>query len=402
MVTFKDAEKLAQVIESLENYAVADSPLGEMTPVLQASKRDSIGDNSRQVYRDSQFWDSIFRKREHGNSHGWGEEHLILECFLTEWVARVPGLFWMPHAMLLRERANENIESVSDTWVKYSPAGKTDKVSGGIGTLHFPPDERGYHLVTLTCSLNASTGIPALITDDVWQQLRGSHGAEGRHLTGISGRWERMGPGWAERFQTIKGIPQGYLIVNSIDRHSIANDYAPVQFHPCSVMEYEAGSSKLFDFVYATADSGDPEWRRGIEDFFESYRREHGRNGTYLTSADIGDPLWNATYQTPADLRKGSHIGRSQLELLEARIQERLNDQNCIEQTLNQLVQVCDEPHELQMLSDEIDVPRTQWSAAGSLADAAASFLAAVVKRPGKMEELVQRISIRYAAAVGE
>ena len=399
MVTFQEAEKLALVIEALENYSVADAPLEKDMP--QRMDEKMVGRATDWHYSDDEFWRKLFWSRNHENHGGWGREHEISYCLMTEWVARVPGLFWTPQAKDLRQLASKHIESVSQSWITYSPPGKSDKVAGGVGTLRFPPDTHGNHLVTLTCGLNASSGIPALLSPDVWDQVRTNEGIEGRLLHSVTGRWEKMGPGWAERFETIRGLPQGYLIVNQIKSSAISNTYGPVQFHPVSVMEYEAGSNKLFDFVYATADSGNRNWRRETELFFEKYRSERGRNGTYLTAADIGDPLWDAQYLSPLELRRNSQSGKPHLELLEARVRDRLLDQSCIEQSLKELGQVFDDPRELQTLSDEIGVPRTLWSANGSLADAAASFVAAIIKRPKKIEELIQRISVRKHAARG-
>ena len=66
---------------------------------------------------------------------------------------------------------------------------------------------------------------------------------------------------------------------------------APVQAHPFSIMEYWDGDTQLHDFVFATADTSEPSFRRDLSKFFERYRNDKGREGTYLIASDIADPL---------------------------------------------------------------------------------------------------------------
>lgn len=101
----------------------------------------------------------------------------------------------------------------SKTWHVFKPLGKSQMVSGGVGTLRFPPDEMGRRLVSLSAHHNASSGIPVLISSDVWD----AHSlAEGRVINIVTARWQSMGnSGWAGRFPSISGIPKGFLVVNN-------------------------------------------------------------------------------------------------------------------------------------------------------------------------------------------
>ena len=393
MSGFSEAYQTAHVIETLENYAVAD----EVSAVHAEGRRDD-SDYPIDVADDRSFWQEVLDDP----ARYWERCYIIHECAASSWVARVPGLYWQPQSSLLRDRASAEIELESDEWLSYSPPGKSMQVHGGIGTLRFPPDDNGRHLLTLTCGVNASGGIPVLAGDDVWQKLGGAAAVDGRSIVHAEGIWRQMETQWAQRFIGVRGFPRGYMIVASADDIEVQDSAMPVQFHPFSIMEYEKGDSRLFDFVYATADSRVPDWRTKVSEFFDDYRSREKRFGRYLTSADIADPLWDADYLSPADLRRSDAGNRSHLELLTARVQDRMRGDDLIETTLRALGRVCSSHNELGVLSDDLAVPRGSWQTGGSLADNAAAFVAVVKDRPGKLEELVDLLATRYPEINGD
>ena len=387
MATFDDSVRASHAIEAVENYSRADAPLERTVPLLPHSLE------RMECHGDNDFWSHLFWAAGRNPNHIWGMRFEIRSSYLTEWVARVPGLFWTPGAKVLRERAEEFVESRSKVWTTYKPVGKSQKVAGGIGTLCLPPDTQGYRLATLSCGMNASSGIPVLLSPDQWDQAQQGMQAEGRHIDRAVGTWQKAGFGWAERFETIKGLPQGYLVVEQL---RMGDHNGPVQFHPFSVMEYETEHSKLFDFVYITVDLGGENWRGEVETFFECYRTHNGRNGRYLTAANSGDHLWDADFATPKELRRASAAGRTQLDLLIARVQERLAGTDLIEGTLAKLGQVCDEVQDLAVYSAVIEIPSRNWRSDDALIDNISRFVGEVQKRPGKMEELILRIGDHY------
>src|SRR6516225_6595926 len=85
-------------------------------------------------------------------------------------------------------------------------------VSGGIGTLKFPPDADGFHMVTLTTSHNASTGVLALVSPKVWEHHRL---AEGTILCG-NARWVALPVEWAPQFPIVLGVPRGCLVLDTV------------------------------------------------------------------------------------------------------------------------------------------------------------------------------------------
>ena len=140
-------------IESAENYAVAD-----------VTSQWAIGDNdnSRGSYinDDEYFWREIGKDKE-GN---WGRTFAFNFVCVSEWIARVPGLYWSPGAKRMRNISPALVEMKTEEWTRYYPPGKTQKVAGGVGTLRLPPNDEGYRVVALTMNANASAGVPALVS----------------------------------------------------------------------------------------------------------------------------------------------------------------------------------------------------------------------------------------------
>ena len=113
-----------RVIETAENYARADTPLVDR-PVASA------GVGGRGYYDDGEFWRGILADPD----ALWGATISIDPVALSEWVARVPGLYWRPESEQLRQLSPEAVEYQSQAWITFRPWGKSQKVMGGIGTL---------------------------------------------------------------------------------------------------------------------------------------------------------------------------------------------------------------------------------------------------------------------------
>lgn len=379
MPELQEASKDAHIIESLSTYSVADDPLNS-DPTTEP---DSSGGYDFGVYQDKEFWSMVFQDQ----NHLWDSTFDIHNAYLSEWVARVPGLFWKPDSLQLRKLSPDFIEEESEKWTTYTPQGKSQKVMGGVGTLRLPPNVEGWRLITATCGLNASAGIPVLVSSDVWDYLNRDRPADGRFSYRLRGRWRKLGMEWLRDMPAIHGIPRGCLIVNSTDDVSLPEDeYGPVRFDPFSVMEYTDGATLCYDYVYAGVDLGHHDWRRRIEEFFDVYPRRHGRNGRHLTSADIADPLWESDYRTPAELRPN-------LSLLEAKVRERLEGNHVIEQVHDVLSESLNSLEELIRYSDEIGLPVVTWRAGGPVSQEIANFVDKVLQSEGKIEQLLQLLS---------
>lgn len=385
-MSLSEVYRSARSLEAIENYALASSP-----SVQEVETRLPQRDNLQHVYHDKEFWQLVFEVPD-----AWGQTFNINYVVMSEWVPRVPGLYWSRGATDLRSLGDNAVQYESKDWRVLKPLGKSQKVFGGVGTLKFPPDESGRRLVSLCAGQNASAGIPALISPEVWEHCQLG---EGRFVPLTKAKWQRMSDvGWAERFPSIKGIPKGYLVVDHPGQMSRqSTETAAIQFHPCTVMEYYRGDAKLFDLVYATADTREPDYRSQLERFFESYKNDVGRYGRYLLSADISDPWWEAEFDSPAALQRAEPGAKSQLALLQARVRkESFKGQN-----LDDIVQLIAGKYDndgLTRISTVIGVPPAHWFVGRAVADSTIDLLTLCVSR-GKVEELLDAVEKEYPAS---
>src|SRR5690606_1791539 len=148
-------------------------------------------------------------------------------------------------------------------------------------------------------------------------------------------KWQPMEIQWSKHFDSIKGIPRGYLIIDNVDKIKVYEKNYPVVYHPFSIMEYEYKDTILYDFVYVTADSHVQNVDSEIERFFKKYAKEEGRNGEFLLNPNIVNPIFESRYMSPLDLQKPTE--KANLKLLYERIRETFFNDIAIEQLINNL-----------------------------------------------------------------
>jgi hypothetical protein len=300
------AIKAGNVIETLENYSVNEDTIPQ--DGAPASGNDPF------FYSDDSFWTSFLKNPE----LFWNKKLSFHHVTLTDWVARVPGLYWGENAGRYRNAAVGEVEFKSEAWKTYTPQGKSNIVMGGIGDIILPPADEGNTIMTISFSNNASTGIPVLLYPEVIEHHQLKQG-DMLHIYGAT--WRKMSLEWSSRFQSFSNIKRGYLVIDDPQQVQIAGRDQPVEFHPCTIMEYNAGDAILYDYVFCTADTKYDNYRKRLEDFFEKYKNDQERFGRYLLAADANDPLFEADYNTPLDLQRAEPDGRSQLMLITERIQ---------------------------------------------------------------------------------
>lgn len=380
-MSLKELYRATRSLETIENYAASGF-------ILPAENKQEF-DDPQIVYchSDEHFWDQVFNNRIKFN------ETVELQYFaVSEWVARIPGLFWTKNAEIIRNLSKGAVEYKSGKWNALEPLGKSQKVMGGIGTLKLPPDIEGNRLVSFSGGFNASIGIPVLITADIWDHHKLN---EGRVINIAKGKWQSMsGTTWSDRFPSVKGIPKGFLIINNPDDLKPTTDSCPTLFHPCTVMEYSKNGSILYDFVYATADTSKKMHRGYIKEFFEQYKNDDERYGKYLLSADVEQPMWEAEFENPEALKRSIPGAKSQLELLIERVQTN----SFANKNLDEILQILTNTYnnkDLKRISDDINIPCAIWFRDARVADAAADFLNVCVSRK-KVEELIDKIAMEH------
>lgn len=184
------------------------------------------------------------------------------------------------------------------------------------------------------------------------------------------------------QFPSTRDIPRAYIRIDRGDAVRVVRQGAPAENHPFSIMQYFDGQAELYDFVFATGYSTDPAMRQSIAQFFDHYRRSQGRDGQYLTDADIGQPMWDSLYHSPAELRLAE-------VLLQRRIADAMLGSNVTGVLLGVLSGLSE--GELRKISSEIDIPPATWFRDGAAVHEAQNLIAAVP--PTKTAALIDAIN---------
>ena len=370
VLTRPDAESVqraalsAQTVEALGNYQDGDTALNDRPQenVDRIADYDLKLDSSDEAF----WWRCLNVSRELED----GKNVYLYDAALSEWIPRVPGLFWTPASRKMREATKEQVQSHVNGWTTFTPEGKSMMVSGGVGTIRLPPDNSGYRLVSLSASFNASSGVPLLVSPEVWEKYRLR---EGCVVIG-NAQLRRIPGSWAREFPTVKGIPKICLELRDPEFFHVTHRTAPVLVHPFSIMEYWDKNAQLIDFVYASGETSDRDFHRRFATFFEAYRKEYGREGVYLTSADVSQPMWRATFSSPGDMRGKD----AQVRLIEARAEGNVRNDKLIRQLMEQLGAV-PSTDDLKRLSNDADIPWRRWFRGGSIPEEVAHLIDAAV-----------------------
>ena len=90
-------------------------------------------------YNDEEFW----RKIIDDPIKYWNQKIDLYNFVISDWIARIPGLYWTQSSEQIRQHKNEDIALQSKQWIEFYPPGKSKKVMGGVGTLLLPPTDEG-------------------------------------------------------------------------------------------------------------------------------------------------------------------------------------------------------------------------------------------------------------------
>jgi hypothetical protein len=374
-----DALKASRIVETLENYSVA-ADTGHTAAAVATNETDGTGF----AHGDENFWRQILDNPE----ANWNRPFNFGGGILSNWTPRIPGLFFAPGSEAMRAAAERHLVSGHE----FAPVGKSVKVIGGVGALALPPDNMGFAMYSFSFSSNSSVGIPALISPEVQEahQLK-----QGCMLEVNQARWVKMTMEWAQRFPSIKGIPRGYLLINKPEQVVVIERNLPVEVHPCTIMEYEKNGALLYDYVYVVADTSQADYRKKTEAFFEYYRTKDGRNGRYLLACDMAEPMFDAVYQSPADLRTGYDNG--QMALMLERIRNTHFNTHTVDELAALLPALYPTAASVKTLTTFVELP------AGLIKDdSAAKMIIELLHKSiehNKMEELIDRVAMDHPGA---
>lgn len=380
--------KASKISESLENYSLSD---GAFRRATDTTPTEGPNTHTEIVRMEVEFWDTVVHHREIAEKTTFDFRY---GAVLSEWVARVPGLYYQKGSDLLRKLRKEDVEYVSDKWTHLTPIGKSRKVMGGLGTLKFSPDQQGYRLVSLTMSYNASAGIPALIHPRVWEHYN-LH--DGVFINSLKARWRTMPSTWSSKFATTRNIPKACLIVDHPDQLKCQGEVRVVRHHPFSIFKYnDPGGGQHFDFVFVNydSDSGE-EGRNNIRTFLGEYKYHDGRVGEYLIEPDISNPLigdGDIVCQSPQELREKREDHKAYLELISHRIHDETFDDKSVDEIKTVMDRVLNYDL-IQLMSDNLGMPANLWYMdALPVASNNAKFLEGCLERkiiPRLIDELI-------------
>lgn len=382
VAAFTEGYKTARLLETLENFSVAD----------HLDVRDDEQDHTINPYTvgsDEAFWHDVLNS----DDHLIGRQVNIDHCILSAWVPRVPGLYCSKNSDSIRKFADGHIEAVGKSWMHFAPIGKSAMVMGGIGTIMLPADIQGNRMGSITIESDTSLGIPVVIPAEIWSDL---HPNEGVEMSLKKVRWEFMNQQWISRFPSIKGIPRACLSIRSIDQVKVTRSSSRTYLiHPFSVMEYTSNDATFYDYVYATAQMrmGNCD-RNSLGNFFESYRTAKGRNGNYLLAADIQDPFFDSTYTTPEDLRRYETSGKSHLNILERKIRNEYFKGKLLEEIMLALASVYQDEDSIYRIAAFAGVSKAKLRN-----DSPSSMISQLVDiciHEEKLETLIDKASIEY------
>jgi hypothetical protein len=371
--------KGARIIETLRNYAIADK--------LESSFVDKSEDVDRCgnfYYNDQRFWRDVIRFKD----EFWFKK-VDLDCFVvSNWVARVPGLYWSDSATLIRQHNANDIAIVSEEYTEFNPPGKSKKVLGGVGTLLLAPAIDGTILMSVSASCNASTGIPVLCYPEVYEALKIK---QGDCVVIKNATWQPMDIQWARQFHSTD-IPRGYLVIDSVEKIFVFRSGYPVIYHPFSLMEYEWNGGQFYDFVYVSADSKLKNVDKRIKKFFDDYAKKEGRFGEYLINPNVVSPIFEARYLSPTELTTPSE--KAKLNLLNERVKGLYFGDHSLEELISKIPDYYDSASSIKTLASNIGINKSKFE--DSSAVNMSSQLIDLCIKYNKEVELIDRLSVEY------
>jgi len=370
--------KATKIVETIENYSIAES-----NKFTYSVPTNINGDDW--FYEDEQFWREVITNPE----RYWNKKVNLYAFTISDWVARIPGLYWANYSADLRKHSENEIAKQSKQWIEFYPPGKSKKVLGGIGTILLPPNDEGKRLLSISSSCNASLGIPVLIFPDVFDSLNLK---QGDAISIKNARWQPLDVSWSKRFASTQGIPRGCLIIDSPDKIEINQRDVPVAYHPFSITEYQKGDSLLFDFVYLTVDSKLDNVRKEIEEFFKYYASKENRHGKYLLNPNMVQPIFETQYNSPLEMQQPSE--KAKIELLYKRIRNVSFKRTTLDKLIEILPHYYDSSMAVRRLAKNVGVSQAIFQE-----DNAASMSAQLINYcsdENKIEELADRMIVEY------
>lgn len=120
-MSLKELYKGTKLIETVENYALAEE--------VNSIKEDILNDECFWFSNDEEFWRNIIANP----IKFWNQKIDLYNFVVSDWIARIPGLYWTPSSEQIRQHKNEDVALQSKQWIEFHPPGKVKKSDGRFG-----------------------------------------------------------------------------------------------------------------------------------------------------------------------------------------------------------------------------------------------------------------------------
>ncbi|MGD1994900.1 MAG: hypothetical protein PVI59_17030, partial [Anaerolineae bacterium] len=241
----------------------------------------------REYRSEKDFWYETLGHREDIEPPQAGDAISLTKFRLSEWVPRVPGLYWKDESLKLRDAARYEILQTDRRFTVYSPAGKTMHILGGVGNVRLLPSGQS-QLLCASSSGEYWRGVPILLEGDAFQEYRD---APDGIIVSLEGRWRPLPAEYARQLGSDAGIPRYCLVVDAADHVAVLNDGSSwswkCQSSAWTLFEYrDEDNLPRYDFAYCTfrAFRSRADHLRDASHFIRDYIDQ--RHGTVLTDFD--------------------------------------------------------------------------------------------------------------------
>lgn len=255
------------------NHLSSTNLLRDATPAVSAP------DNA--FNSNDAFWKSILARN--ATALSWIE----LPSFqISDWYPRSPGLYHTDEAHQQRKRALQNLVD-EDGVSHYRPAGKTDMIAGGIGTIRFKPisiEGSAHWMCTATSDHYCHTGIPLAVPQRLLSNIDIYKPGKFR----VVGQLRFLPKFFDEYFQHYIRIPQLYVQVSELRR--LSDDGHPITVTPMVFFEAEGEWGEQHNVTYVQCSSLDDEELDRASDWIEGYVQRYGL--AILTNFDQQRPTF--------------------------------------------------------------------------------------------------------------
>jgi hypothetical protein len=205
----------------------------------------STFDRIRKYNHENDFWNDVLGSRIENRLQP-GDKVLLKGFAVSQWIPRVPGLFWKEESRILRDKASHEVEYYNQGITIYNPVGKSMHILGGIGNLRLLPNSSG-RLICASSSGQYWRGIPILLNECDWHYYADLYSGS---TVDIYGTWALLPHEHSILLGGDKGIPRGCIMVTDIKnlKRSIPGSCAA-----WTLFEYRDSNMLLnYAFAYCT------------------------------------------------------------------------------------------------------------------------------------------------------